>query len=734
MLVLIFSATWFIAFMLLSKTSIFAADVTHSQELTRTTSGTIINELITVKDGNLYLTIHDGSDLNGDRLEGLSRLRGLKIERLGLTERMPGTYWLGGIGESPRLSKLSNALLVLDLSLPTSNGTFKLNNEGSAFLRSLVNLRELDLSNHCITTGASNLSGLVQLERLSLYNNEIGDSIKDLKSLVNMRVLNLGNNVNMPLDLLKETLLAMTKLEEVDLSFLPDLREETFNEWFADQITAGIRARVPQLRISPAICPVFEEDNYSISLDCIITAEDFLKELNAHLRNEDFPPLRVLSRAECTKPGCLIKVLSPKGNGEAIYRQVYDPDGILMQGGVFSPSDHNHLSDERNGTRKVGFYSDKGQRVLCIKADPEAPGLERATRILSETLFGSTDTSVPNSQTLIMNSRVFTATTYVDGIPFETVIRDIEAQVKPHKVEERGAEFIVNLHRMKVLAILVSPEDGRLQNFLLQLISRVDGNTVYSIASIDNERGFGEAAPHPSRRDPTIIVRGHSAMHCFRESHPNYRELMRVLFAHTPREIYARWLRKVREEDAYQRAIAPFVKIGVDTRLGVLITERIARKVFIKLKHIYVGLRAGDTLDEIFARVDLPLAQVYRAQSTDTPVTPPGTIGPMSDSTPPRSSLAKAAKRIREVDGGRNGKHTPPSACCDLHGDYLPLQGVTGDIAAIMWGPESPTSIITQWETDEESGSSIGWESEGESEAHSRAKQRRLGEVLDRGA
>lgn len=716
---------------LLSTTNIYASE---SLPLIRTTSRQPNELLIHVDhqdcDGHypgLYLIINNGAELGTDRLLELKGLQGLKIEKLGGNiERIPGFYWVGGIGQAPQLSSFNDSLRILDLSLPTTSGTFKLSREGSSFLKDLVNLEELDLSNHYITDGASNLASLVKLRRLDLYNNKIGDSIKDLKTLVNMEVLNLGNNGNMPIELLRETLLAMTKLEEVDLSFFAGVSDDRFNGWFAPQIAAGVRVRLPRLRVLSCICPIFADRAYSLPCDGIISAGDFLRELNHRLRREAYFPSTLLSKSECSEPGGLINVLSYKGDGRARYQKVYDPEHFLMNREVFNPRD-----PAGKGTRKVGFYSLGGKRVLCLKEAPEAPGMERAARILHETLFGAEDVGVPNSETIIMSGRVFTASSYVDGKCLEDEIDALELQAaKKDEHKPTSSEFIVNLHQMKVFAMLIGPEDGRPQNFLWQEIKGADGENIFRLVSIDHDRCFGDATPHPSRKDPGIIVRGHSVMHCFPESNPNYDDLKRVLFSKAPKHVFEKWLSQVRIENSYQHALAMFAKITGNTRLGVPITETVARNLFEKLGKIYGGLNDRKTLEEIFMVVDAPLAQVYRSlsASTDTLVTPPGFILREDDATPPRSSLARAAKRIRKVDGGRIGKATPPSANCEVYGDYLPSQSISRDIETVMWGAESPRTLIAllvDGAKGSDSEKDAGWVSEEEAAATETAGKRR---------
>ena len=686
-----------LVFVLMAKTSV----ATESQELTRTTSG-YANELPTIKDGHLFLTIHDGSELDADRLLELKRLKGLKIERIGKTERIPGCYWLGGIGQSVKLSVFSASLQVLDLSLVTTSQTFKLSSDGSAFLRALVNLEELDLSNHYITTGASNLSGLTRLKRLSLRNNKIGTAIGDLKTLVNMEVLDLGNNSNMPMHLLKETLLAMPRLEEIDLTFHPGLIKSKIPESFDQQIAAGIRSRQPRLEISSAICPAFEEE--SIPCDGIISADDFLRELNHRLKREIYLPSRTLPREECVVPDCLVPVLSHKGYGQIRYQRVYDPEGILMKGKIFNPSDHNHLSesDISNGTSQVGFYSLDGKRVLCLKRAPESPGSERATHILNQTLFGIEDMGVPSSETIVMGNTVFTASSYVEGIGFDQVLRGVEAAA-PHPA------FIENLHQMKVLAMLARPEDGRAQNCICQKIREIDGQISYRLVSIDHDRCFGDATPHQSRRDPSVTVRGHSVMHCIPDVDPDYSDLKTILFSQTPKEVYEKWVAQIRIEDKYQRALTPFVKLTGNTRLGVPITETITRNLLEKLSTICDGLRESKTLEMIFSEVDPELAAVYHAPSLmESPVTPPRFLKRDDEHTPPRICLARAVKRIKRIDGGRSGPETPPSACCELFGDYLPPELVSREVQAAMWSPKGSSDSVKRCDDSLDMGDDDG--------------------------
>lgn len=695
--------------LLISVNIIAASDSLGSecQILTRAKSRQMNELLITGHDG-LYMIIHDGSNLGTDRLVALKRLRGLKIEMLGITERIQGVYWFGGIGQAPQLSSFNTSLRVLDLSLSTTRKTFKLSSEGSTFLKSLVNLEELSLRNHYITTGAANLSTLVRLKKLDLYNNKIGRAIKDIKTLVNLAVLDLGNNSNMPISLLKETLLAMPKLREIDLSFLSGVIEKTVTEWFIPQVDDGSRAQLPIYEIVSDVCSIFEDQVYKIPFEGVISVNDFLKELYNRLTHRDYQPSEILPKSACVRPECLVTVLSSKGGAQARFQKVYDPDHVLMHAEIFTPSNHNHLATgiSKKGTHKVGFYSLDGSIILCLKESPEAPGIERAARLLYENLFGIEDQGVPNSETILMNGKVFTVSTYVDGKTLEEIIGDLDTQKveilhEPEQVPTIPV-FIENLHKMKVFALLTAPEDGRAQNCICQTISPIGSPICYRLVSIDNERSFGNATPHSSRRNPEIIIRGHSVMYCFSENSPDYSDLTAVLYAKTPEEVCTRWLEQIREEDRYQWAIAPFAEIPDNsTRLGVPLTETIARGLLEKLRVICDGLRKGQTLEELFMVVNQPLAHVYSTSSTEEPMTPPAFPEKASGSnSPPISCIATAARKMKKIDGGRLSSHTPLSANCDLHGDYLPAQTITKDVEAVLWSQSDPSSLIDKWDDE----------------------------------
>lgn len=425
-----------------------------------------------------------------------------------------------------------------------------------------------------------------------------------------------------------------------------------------------------------------------IEIERTISAADFPRWLNARLKYEVCPELRGLSKAECIKPECVIIIHYHGGNGIVRSLSVYDPDHTLMNGEVFTPTDHNLLPVDgiRRGTRHVGFYSVDDDRAFCLKENPEVPALERSAKLLYECLFGADNPGIPNSETILMNGKIFTASSYVKGESFDEIIRQIEDDdEKEHNI------FITNLHEMKIFVILAGPEDGRAQNYILQTVGIIDGKTIYRIVSIDNERNFGNATPHPSKRDADVVVRSHSIIHCIpEETSCDYSSLIRALSSRTPKDMCHLWIESIKMEKLYHRRLIPYARIAENTGiLSMPITRERFRGVYTRLKLIYEGLSAGETLETLFMQVDQPLAMIYHAASIDSPVTPPKVVVSSDDSTPPSSCLKRIARRAKRADGGRTGTRTPPSASCQLFSDYLPSQPdlVATLSAEALWSP-----------------------------------------------
>lgn len=195
--------------------------------------------------------------------------------------------------------------------------------------------------------------------------------------------------------------------------------------------------------------------------------------------------------------------------------EVYDSHHELMNGHEFTPADK-----ASGGTRVVGFYSLEGQRRLCFKQWPEAPGHEIAVYELYKELFPEDegDFPLPASDVILMNGQVFLVSEFMEGEPLDKILEKVRTD------PEYGREWIFNTEKFQKLAIfslLIQPEDGRPQNYLVRKIKDIDE---YQLILIDNERilevGLLEHEGFIEHEDPDkgyVKTRMHCALLCFHE-------------------------------------------------------------------------------------------------------------------------------------------------------------------------------------------------------------------------
>lgn len=413
-----------------------------------------------------------------------------------------------------------------------------------------------------------------------------------------------------------------------------------------------------------------------VSTTEIISANDLLRLFHNRLLRRENPCFPTVSLEEC-QAEFLIMVHYHKGDGTVICQWVYDPECILMKGDLFNPSDHNHLLKGKKGSTKVGFYPVDGEKALCFKEKPKYPFFERAVCLLNQTIFGEEDDGIPNSETILINGYPFTVSCYVDGPDFEDVIKNMRLDTACN------SDFIANLHHMKVLAMVSSPEDGRAQNYILRKVDDLDGHPVYRIVSIDNEHSLIKSSPHPSKKYPDVTIRPHSAVYCFGEKNPNYDALKATLFTQTPHSICKNWDSKMGLERQYHLEISKCAK-GVGS-FFVEIEEVVCLQIESCLEEIYCGLREGGTLEQIFHRVNPGLFTFY--QNLGTPVTPPNTRG---HCVLPSSSLRKAAAAVSRIDGSRLEDSATPLSACGLHDDYFGYSPVDPFMHVVSRYADSP--------------------------------------------
>lgn len=317
-----------------------------------------------------------------------------------------------------------------------------------------------------------------------------------------------------------------------------------------------------------------------------------------------------------------------KGIGDAINSlKVYDPTNRLMKGAKFTPEDY------KDGFHKVGFYKIDKQRAICLKCKPEAPGLEIASDLLYRIICdanGLIGTALTSTIAIVMNGVVFSVSRYIEGDNLHEILR----------VKKNFQQYCFSLRQIMARiewSILVNPEDFRPKNCILSPVKSSPDAVDHDIASIDNERVFGESY----QETESTVTRVHSLVYCFPQMHDAIPKGSFCL----PFAAMQEWLIKVSEEHRYQTALKEYVKSSSrKSILGVPITGPRLHEIYVKMVTIAVCIANGKTLMDVLENTNPSLAEVYKGMQ------------------PQDNSLESIIECLKVVDGGRIADSTPPSA------------------------------------------------------------------------
>jgi hypothetical protein len=128
------------------------------------------------------------------------------------------------------------------------------------------------------------------------------------------------------------------------------------------------------------------------------------------------------------------------------------------------------------------------------------------------------DFPLPASDVILMNGQVFLVSEFMEGEPLDKILEKVRTD------PEYGREWIFNTEKFQKLAIfslLIQPEDGRPQNYLVRKIKDIDE---YQLILIDNERilevgllGHEGFIEHEDPDKGYVKTRMHCALLCFHE-------------------------------------------------------------------------------------------------------------------------------------------------------------------------------------------------------------------------
>ncbi len=405
-----------------------------------------------------------------------------------------------------------------------------------------------------------------------------------------------------------------------------------------------------------------------------VSVDTFLRKCEGFLDNNYYPePFFCLPRGYRETD---IITVTLKENNKLKHYRVYDPYHRLMNGEEFCPADR-----PLGGTRKTGFYSIAGKRRLFFKQWPEAPEREYAVYKLYQQLFPEDQENLPlpKSRTILMKDKVFLVSEYMEGETLEAVLDKVKED------PEYGKEWIFNAEKFQKLVYfssLISPEDGRPQNYLIR---KIKGSDEYEFVLVDNERTFGEheSIEYDHPEEGRIKTRVHCALLCFYEIllkknvNTGFSKSHKLKSRESIKNNIKRWIGDCWVENKYQRQLQSLLRKEdlFKSTLGIFYNHTLIKKISIKLHRFDKALSISDrSFANIFWDINPELAGIYRIPTS------------YAETESLENPLQLARERIHEIDEGRAGLTTPKSA-------YVPLDKYFG-IKDFYWRSPSLDSII----------------------------------------
>ena len=312
-----------------------------------------------------------------------------------------------------------------------------------------------------------------------------------------------------------------------------------------------------------------------------------------------------------------------RGKGMSVRTlQVYDPTHRLMNASTFTPSDCV------DGFHKVGFYGiHKNPRAICIKCEPEAPGLEIASELLHQVLLdanGVIDSTFTSTTAILMNGIVFAVSRFIEGEDLNEVLR----------AKKDFQKYCFNQSHIRVMiqwAFLTNSEDFRPKN--CKMIFK-DG--LWQFVPFDRERSFGIHIQESAGK----IVRAHSFLNSTQEMYFT----MRNGSFNIPFLSIQHWIITIAQEHFYQIALKQYLKSKSKSILGAPITTERIYEILTKMVTIAVCIEKERTLMDVLEETNPSIAALYK------------TVVPSSN------ILESIHATVSSVDAGRFADHTPPSA------------------------------------------------------------------------
>lgn len=263
--------------------------------------------------------------------------------------------------------------------------------------------------------------------------------------------------------------------------------------------------------------------SFSVSLIASVETEaidvrTFLDGLKADLEKRPFVRPTISVYGDVTD----FITVQERGIGSSIHTfKVYDPQCALFAPLSLNRGERSKYYDchdggidvlrAEGGTRTVAMYGNNESWMLCFKHCPELPMMEFATREMFRVFFQDVrdeDIPFPASKLVTMNDEIFLVSKFIQGEPFDKILKNVENDLNQDRLYECRYPFDVpRFQRLAILHFFIAPEDFRPQNCLVRQVE----NGLYEFVPVDSERGFGREITEGSG------TRVHCFLFCFHE-------------------------------------------------------------------------------------------------------------------------------------------------------------------------------------------------------------------------
>lgn len=183
---------------------------------------------------------------------------------------------------------------------------------------------------------------------------------------------------------------------------------------------------------------------------------------------------------------------------------------------------------------------------IHLKKDPEMPGMEYLVNSLARLFVGGIMPEIEWAQIALRGEppyNVLFSQTVLDAEPLGVMLRC--NAVNPLRIDAE------NFSRVVLAFILMNPEDGKEDNYLLQTVEDCQGQVYQQLISVDNDRYFVPPFVLTGYLSQTLTLLVKNIVYCFDQMneavHP---DVIKEILAIDPFALLSKWIQTLKQREA----------------------------------------------------------------------------------------------------------------------------------------------------------------------------------------